>query len=578
MACTEGKGGNRPGLRARVVNTIAPSAAWRYLESSLAGDLAAGFSVAAVSVPIVFAYAGLTGLPIQTGLYSAISPAVAYAFFSSSRVIVGPDTATCILIGATLTTIGTAATGDRNLDAAILAFLVGVLCLIASLLRLGAIANFLSKPILAGYLVGIAASLFVSQYRNLTGVRIVSDGIVRPTLELLGKLNQVHLPTAITGLALFAAARLIIRFKPRLPSAIAVLVLGIAASWFFDLQHKGVAIVGNIRLGLPQFPGELHAPNLSLLFLHALGIAVVSFAGGIVTARSFAGRLGEIVEPNHALRGFGAANIASAIVMGYPVSGADSRTAVAISAGGRTRMAALFGALALVLLTLVLHRPLAILPMAALGAILASAAVDLMDVKTLWRIRRISRFELLLGIITAAGVVVLGVMNSIMIAVGASILHLLWYASTPNDALLGYIPGRPGLYDLARHDEAEPVPGILIYRFEGSPLFFNAAWFRQRALLAAAHYSHPFGLFLLNARMMVTIDSTAQDEIIALAETLRERNVRFVLAGGGKRFREIVRRGGIAEAIGSENVFETVSAALYALGKGGMPLDADSGD
>ncbi len=162
-----------------------------------------------------------------------------------------------------------------------------------------------------------------------------------------------------------------------------------------------------------------------------------------------------------------------------------------------------------------------------------------------------------------------------MIAVGASIMHLLWYASTPGEALLGYIPGRPGLYDLA-HRDVEPVPGILIYRLEGSPLFFNAAWLRQRALLAAAHYAHPFSLFLLDARMMATMDSTAQDEIIALANALRERNIRFVLAGGGKRFREIVNRGGIAEAIGPENVFETVSAALYALGKGGTPLDEDS--
>jgi len=534
--------------------------------------------VAAVSVPIVFAYAGLTGLPIQSGLYAAIFAAVAYAVFSSSRVIAGPDTATSIMVGATLTAIGTAGTGDRNLDAAILALLVGVFCFAASLLRLGAIANFLSKPILAGYLVGIAASLFVGQYRNLTAVPIASDGVVRPTLELLGKLNQVHLPTVVTGLTLFAVARLMKRFTPRLPSSVAVLVAGIAASWLFDLPHDGVAVAGNLQLGLPHFPDTAHLSNLPVLVLDALGIAVVSFANGVLTARSFAGKLDETVEPNQILRGFGAANIASALGMGYPVSGADSRTAVSISAGGRTRMTAIFAAMALALLTLVLHRPLAILPMAALGAILVSAAIDLMDLQTLWRIRQVSPFELLLGLFTVIGVVAFGVMNGIMIAVGASIMHLLWYASAPDEVLLGRIPGRPGLYDLAGRGDVEPIPDVLIFRLEGSPLFFNAAWFRQRALRAAAHYAHPFNLFLLDARMMVTVDSTAQDEIIALADALRGQNIRFVLAGGGKRFREVVKRGGIAEAIGHENVFETVSAALYVLGKGGTPLDADNDD
>jgi high affinity sulfate transporter 1 len=554
-----------------------PNSVRRYLESSLAGDLAAGFSVAAVSVPIVFAYAGLTGLPIQSGFYTAIFAAIAYALFSASRVIAGPDTATCIMVGATLTAIGTAGTGDRSVDAAILALLVGIACFAASLLRLGAIANFLSKPILLGYMVGIAASLFVGQYHNLTALKIASNGVIRPTIELLGKLNQAHMPTLITGLTLFVVARLMKWLSPGLPRTIVVLVLGIGASWLFDLPHKGVAIVGDIQLTLPHIPKTLHLSNAPVLILDALGIAVVSFAAGIVTARSFATRLNEAVDPNQVLRGFGAANIAAGLALGYPVSGADSRTAMVVSAGGRTRMTAIFAALALVLLTLVLHRPLAILPMAALGAILASAAVDLVDFETLWRTRRVSPFELLLGLFTAAGVVALGVMNGVMIAVGASIMHLLWYASTPGESLLGTIPGRPGLYDLA-HEGVEPFPGILIFRLEGSPLFFNAAWLRQRALLAAADYTHPFNLFLLDARMMATMDSTAQDEIIALADALREHNIRFVLAGGGKRFREIVKRGGIAEAIGQENVFETVSAALYALGKGGTPLDEDSND
>jgi SulP family sulfate permease len=540
--------------------------AWRYVRLDFASDLAAGCAVAAVSIPIVLAYADLTGLPSQAGLYSAMLGATGYAIFGPSRIIVGPDTATCILIGATLTQLGSTATGDRNLDAAIIALLVGIFCFAGSLLRLGMIANLLSKPILAGYLVGVASTLFVGQYHSLTGVAIASDGIIRPTVELLGKLGQIHWPTLAAGLSLFILARLLKYFTPRLPSAVAVLVVGIAASWLLDLPRAGIAVVGDIHLALPHLPDGLPSLNLSALFLDALGIAVVSFSSGIVTTRSFAAQLGEAVDPNLELRGFAAANIAAALGMGYPVSGADSRTAVALSTGGRTRFVAVFAAFALAILTIFLSTPLSILPIAALGAILANAAIDLMDLKTLWRLRRISRVELTLGILTAAGVVGLGVMNAIIIAIVASLLHVLWYAATPGDTLQGVIPGRPGLYDLNEDPAAEPIPGVLIYLFEGTPLFFNAARFKSRVMSAVERYPHqPIRWFLLNARMMVTLDSTAYDELLSVVSELKERGITFVLAGGSDRFREIVARSGLRARIGAENVYESVSTAVVAL-------------
>ena len=544
--------------------------------NSLVGDTAAGLAVATVSVPIVLAYAEITRLPPETGLYAAILGAVAYALFGPSRIIVGPDTATCVLVGATLTQIGLHGTGDHRLDAAILALLVGLFCLAGSFLRLGAIANLLSKPILHGYLIGVAASLFVGQYHSLTGVKIVSEGILPPTLELIAKSAQIHVPTLIVGLSLFVGARLLKRFIPALPAAVTILFSGILFSWLLNLKGAGLAVVGDVRLGLPSLPENVATPDFTLLLVHALGIALVCFSSGIVTARSFSAQLGEDVDPNRELRGFGLANIAAALGMGYPVSGADSRTAVALSAGGQTRRVAVFAAMMLTLMVLFLNRPLSILPIAALGAILASAAIDLMDLKTLWNLRRLSHFELVLGVLTAVMVVWLGVMEGIMIAVGASFVHLLWYASVPNDALQGVIPGRNGLYDLGPRDRAEPIPEILVYKFEGSPLFFNASWFGQRARRAFEGYPHKVRWFLLNARMMAALDSTAQDEIIALAEDLRRRNVTFVLAGGGERFREIVARGGLADAIGRENVFETVSAALSALrGDLFQPAQAD---
>lgn len=542
------------------------SAAGRYLRNDFASDLAAGCAVAAVSVPIVLAYAGLTGLPAQAGLYSAMFGAAAYAAFGPSRIIVGPDTATCILIGATLTGLGTTATGDRNLDAAILALLVGIFCFAGSLLRLGMVANLLSKPILSGYLVGVAATLFVGQYDSLTGVKIASDGIVRPTIELLGKLGQVHWPTFIAGALFFVAIRLFKRFLPRLPSAMGVLVLGIAASYLFDLRGAGFAVVGDIHLALPHLPTKLRSFDWSPLIVDALGIAVVSFSSGIVTARSFSAQLREQVEPNLELRGFAAANIAAALGMGYPVSGADSRTVVALSTGGRTRWTGVFAAFALAILTLFLHHPLSVLPIAALGAILASAAIDLMDIKTLWRLRGVSRVEFALGLLTAIGVVVTGVMQAIIIAIVASLLHVLWYAATADGRYQGVIPGQPGLHDLDEDPATEPIPGVLVYLFEGTPLFFNAARFKNRVLTAVERYPYPpVRWFLMNARMMVALDTTACDELWSLVDELKERGITFVLGGGGERFREIVARSGLREKIGAENVYESVSNAVLVL-------------
>lgn len=541
------------------------SSRWSYRAADLPGDLSAGVSVAAVAVPVGLAYAAIIGLPPQAGLYSAILPVAAYAVFGPSRILVGPDTATCILVGATLAQLGLTTIEERTQVAAVLALVVGVFCLAGSVLRLGVVANFLSKPILTGYLVGVAATLFVGQYTSLTGVPIGSHGIVVPTVDLLRNLQQIHVPTLATGLALFVVVRVLKRFAPRFPGAVAILVLGIGLSWMLDLAAAGLPVVGEIPRSLPLPPTTLPTVDWSMLILDALGITVVLFSSGIVTARSFAAQLGQPVDPNRELRGFAAANIAAALVQGFPVTGADSRTAVSISAGGRTRLAALISALALAALILFLHEPLALLPMAALGAILASAAIDLMDLRGLWRLRTVSRFEFLLGVLTAVSVVAFGVMNGIMIAVAASLLHLLRAASNPRDALLGITPGVPGLHKLHRRPDAAPVPGMLIYLFEGSPLFLNAARLKRRALQAVRRFPDPIRWFVLDASVMVALDSTAHDELRALITELREQSITFILAGGHGQFRDIVERSGLAQEIGPDHVFETADEAVAAL-------------
>ena len=367
-------------------------------------------------------------------------------------------------------------------------------------------------------------------------------------------------------MALFLIMRLLKRLAPRFPGAVAVLVLGIGLSWMLDLSAAGLPVVGEIPRSLPLPPTTLPAVDWSTLILDALGVTVVSFSSGIVTARSFAAQLGQPVDPNRELRGFAAANIAAALVQGFPVTGADSRTAVSISAGGRTRLAALISALVLAALILFLHAPTrAAADGGARGHPGFRRHRSARNLRGLWRFHEVSRFEFLLGVLTALSVVAFGVMNAIMIAVAASLLHLLRAASTPRDALLGVIPGVPGLQKLHRQPDAAPVPGMLIYLFEGSPLFLNAERFKRRALRAVRRSPDPIRWFVLDASVMVALDSTAHDELRALITELRQQGIAFVLAGGHGRFRDVVERSGLVREIGPDHVFETAAEAVAAL-------------
>ena len=371
------------------------------------------------------------------GLYASILPLLGYALFGSSpQLIVGPDTATCTVVAAALLQLGVTVPADRVVVAAALAMLVGVLCIVAGLLRLGAIASFLSRPILTGYLAGVALALLGGQLGKLTGVAVVHEGLLRAVRDLLGRLGQAHLPTVAIGLGLILLLRLLRWAWPRLPGPLIALALAIALSVGLGLEQHGVAVVGRIDAALPRpsLPLRSGLPPGQLL-LEALAILLVSFGSGIVTARSFGARNGYRVDADRELRGFGAANLVSGLFGGFAVTGADSRTAVNDAMGGRTQMVGIVAAAALTLFLVFLTDALAHLPLAALGAVLVSAALDLLDIRELRRLWTVSRAELLFALIAAAGVLLVGVIQGVVIAIAVTFLHLLRKASRPRDAL-----------------------------------------------------------------------------------------------------------------------------------------------
>jgi high affinity sulfate transporter 1 len=530
-------------------------------------DVAAGLGIAAIAIPIGIAYPAIMGLPPATGLYATIFPLVAYALFGSSRLLViGPDTATCTVVASSVALLGSAATDQRIAIVTSFAILVGILCLLAARLRLGFIANFLSYPILVGYLCGVALSLLASQITALTGVPIAAHGFLRPFIELGRRIGEIHGATLILGGGLFILLRVLRRLWPRLPSPLLAVVLGIALAMIFDLARHGVSLVGKIPTGLPamRLP-DFHDLTSDNIVLGAIGILLVSFSSGIVTARSFAARNNYHVDANRELVGFGAANIAAGLFGGFPVTGADSRTAINEALRGKTQLAGLLAALALAVTLLFLTDLLAYLPHAALGAVLASAAIDLFDLKALRRIWHINRVEFASAVLALLGVIVFGVLQGVIVAIIATLIWMVGAASRPRDGMLGLIPGRDGFYKLHRYPEAKPVRGLLLYLLEGPVLFFNSDHLQSRIRWLIARAPVETQYFVLDGSAMNFVDGTGAIALGEIADELARRGVKFAVADLHFRPRQLLERSGFFDQIGGDHVFDQLEDAVKAL-------------
>ena len=526
-------------------------------------EIGIGISVAAIAVPGGLALAQLIGLPPEAGLYACIAPALIYALVgpSSRYLIIGPDTATCMLIAASMAGLGANTPDARVGMVAALTMLVGLFCLAASAARLGLISSLISKAVLVGYLAGVAISLLVSQLSPLTGVDLESPGIIRPLAELVRRQSEVHWPTVAVGLLLFAILRLGKRFVPRLPVAILVILLAIASSSFLHFDARGIATVGAVPSGLPGLRVPGFDGDWSALVQAAAGIMVVSCSSGLITARAFGQQVGAPSRPNRELAGFGLANVAASLFQGFAVTGSDSRTAVAVSSGGRSALVGVVAALTVAFVALFLTAPIALLPHAALAAILASAAFDMFDVRQFVRLARIGRTELGLALIATAGVVWIGVLQGVIIAVAATLVHLVILAARPRDGMLERAPGSGDLVTRRRDPRARPAERILVYLFEASLFFVNADYFGDRVRLALR--SRPdTEWFVLDASAMMYADSAAMEVLAALKSELDARGIGLLLGGGHGRFRESLDRSGVADLIGRDRIFTTAEGAL----------------
>lgn len=529
-------------------------------------DLPAGLAVAAVAIPSAIAYPAIAGLPPEVGIYSSILPLVGYALFGPSRQLsVGPDAATMTVLAAALGAMTSVAPADRVAAASVLALAVGLMCIIGARLRLGVIAAFLSKPILIGFITGVAISILVGQLGRFTGVKIEADGLIPPLVELAGKAGAIHWPSVVLGVTLFVLLQALTRLHSPVPGPLVIVVVAVGASALLDFEGMGIKVVGDLpkAFPMPSLPSLANLPLKETLF-GAAAVWLVSFGSGIVAARSFAARGKFEVDANAELDGFGAANIASGLFSGFPITVSDSRTAINMAVGARSQASGLVAALTLTLALLYLHGALKLLPIPALGAILAGAAIGLMDFAGLREIWRISRMEFVFALIGMWGVVSLGALSGVVIAVGATLLYLLLKLMRPRDAMLGRIPGQHGFYKLHRSEAARPVPGLAVCLVQGSLLFLNVDYVKSRLEAIAAGLPAGTRWFVLDASAVVQMDSTAAEMLEDVRGAFAARGLRLGIAELHNDPAEILAHAGLLEKIGGAMIFEDLEDVMTA--------------
>ncbi len=418
---------------------------------------------------------------------------MAYALFGTSRhLIVNPDAATCAMIAATLTPL---AAGDSEVLlslSVVLAIFAGLLCFAASLLRLGFLADFLSRPILSGFLNGVAISIFLGQIGKVFGFPMKSHGIIPCFVEFVGKVPETHVPTLTVGLLTIAVMLASKRLLPRWPGPLLAVAAAVVVVKALGLDSVGVAVVGDVPSGLPSLRWPTFDPQfLQPLFGGAMGVALVSFCNAMVVARSFAAKHNYEIDANRELSALGASQLAAGLCQGFAVSGTESRTAMNHAMGGKSQVAGLVAAAAMAAVLLFMTAPLSYLPKAALGGVLIVAAIGLFDLASLRRLWHVSRTEFSVAVATMVGVIALDVLEGILMAVTLALLLLLKRSARPADAVLGRVPGMKGFHDLARHADAKAMPGLLLYRFGAGIVFFNASYLKTRVLDLVAAQPEP---------------------------------------------------------------------------------------
>jgi len=546
------------------VSPLIPGIAWlrQYRREWLRPDVVAGLTAAAVVLPKAMAYATIAGLPLQVGLYTALVPMAVYALFGSSRPLSVSTTTTIAIL--TAAELGKAAPGGDAATliaaSATLAMLVGAMLVLASALRLGFIANFISEPVLTGFKSAIGLVIVVDQVPKLLGIHIEKTGFLRDIVAIVQALPHTSLATLLLAILLLALIFGLERFAPRSPAPLIAVAVAIAASGLLGLASAGVATVGSVPGGLPA----LAWPRLDLvaqMWPAAAGIALMSFTETIAAARAFSAPGEPHLEPNQELLAVGLANFAGGWLGGMPAGGGTTQTAVNRKAGAKTQVAELVTAAAALATLLVLAPLIGLMPQAALAAVVVAYSLELIRPAEFGEIRRVRHVEFYWALIAFAGVVFLGTLNGILVAVIASLLALAQQTFNPPVYVMGRKRGTDVFRPLStEHPDDETWPGLLIVRVEGRIFFANAqrVFDRVRPLIEQARPS----VLVLHCRAITDIEYTAVKMLGEAEERLRAEGIALWLTSLNPEALAMIRRSKLGERLGRERMLFNLEAAV----------------
>lgn len=539
-----------------------------YDRSWLRGDVVAGLTVAAYLIPQVMAYSVLAGLSPQTGLWLAIISLTAYFIVGKSRSLsVGPESTTALLTAATLAPFALGDPARYAMLAATLAALVGIVSLIAWGARLGFIGDFISRPVLVGYMAGVGVIMIASQLGKVTGVDTAGDtfiNVVRGFIRGLAE-DGINMPTLALGLVVAAALIALTPRFPRLPMPLIVVGAAAAIAALLNLESLGVEMVGTIDIAPPHLSFDIPSgSDVAMLALPAVGIFVVGFTDNILTARMFATKRHERIDGNRELFALGAINIASAGAHGMPVSSSASRAALGDAAGARTQLYSLVAAGGTLVVMLLFGGVLGTFPNAALGGLVIFAATRLIDLREFRRLWSFRRREFLLAAFALVGVLAFDILYGVLAAIALSIIELLVRVTRPHAAVLGQPPDTPGWHDIDDYPDARRIDGLVVVRYD-SPLFFaNAEDFADHCEEALDASPTPPRWLLINMESNTTVDITALDALERVRVLCTERGVVLALVRVKQNVIAMLNKHGVGGRIGAERIYPTLPTAVSA--------------
>ena len=548
----------------------------KYQRAWLSFDIIAGLTLWGLVVPEAMAYAGIAGLPPQAGLYTLLAALLIYALLGTSRHLVAQATsATAALLASSVAAalVATAAVTVSDPEtyqayASAFVFVTGLVFLAAGLARLGFITQFLSKPVMDGFIMGLAVFVTVGQLNKLFGVPKPEGNTVEKLLGIIKELPQANWVTFVVGASALALLFLLPRWNKKIPAGLVVLFAAIGLSAVLDLHGKyGVEIVGTLPQGLPSFKfPQVPLTTYLAMILPAMGVLLVAYSEALGVAQEFAEKHGYEVNADQELNAHAVANLASAFFGGMLAAGSMSASAVKEGAGARSQVANLVTWVATIITLLFLTPLFTTLPEAVLGALIIHALWHILAARKLQKIRAASRVEFWFGALALAGVLLIDVLEGMLIGVLASLVFVIYKTSRPHISSLGRVPGVPGAYsDLQRHPECVPVPGVLIVRVDAQLYYANARTVRDHVKAMIAEMESPPRAVIFDSTAQEQIDITSTDMIKSLVKELQGNGIELYLAEVHAPVLEYGRKSGILESIGEDHVFPTVDLALRSI-------------